>query len=189
MNGSMKVMGVLLLLGAVVLSPVNTFAKDVVKLSVKDDSEKGEDRSEEEKEHSNGDIYYVITETESEMVTLSVTAKNNTGSKVTCTLECYVIGENAKNDESEIAHYLTKDIVIEPNQALTEDIAVPAMTVTTVIDDRGYSDDKVSGYSYEGYIVFATYKNSVIGKKASSSRYLKDEWLGKCATKKRKSKK
>ena len=174
---SMKSFGACLLLAVVVLSPLNSFARASVKLTIDDAVTTDEDHYEDETSDSEGRVHVTITDTETEVVTLSLTAKSAMDQLVHVQFECYFVVEDVALDEKKVLEFKRKQVSLSPGETVEEMFTADPFTVTTVARDDRVS---IAGHAYEGYIVLITDGSRVVAQKSNSTRYLKREWLQKC---------
>lgn len=157
--------------------------KSPISLMVDDKTEKSEDEQEDISEDGNGDEITTLTESETEICTLTVRIQNKGEQPQACQMEWYFISEQMQGDELEkvIFQCGKKDLSLPVDSEIEETVTSNPFVFTTVSKDRGDVDDQETGDVYEGFIVLLTSEGKVLVGKGSSARYLKPEWLDKCS--------
>jgi hypothetical protein len=162
-----------------VLSPGAAFAKDAIIIKADDEVKKGDSRTEQV--DPNNASHVTTTELKSQMVTMTVDAKNSSTETISGQLEVYYISENAESGDKKVSGSEKKTVTIAPGAAIKETFTPKTFSVKKVskVTYDG-SSEKTTGETYETYIILLKVDGKIIGKASQSSRYLKDEWLAKC---------
>jgi hypothetical protein len=174
-------------------------AKTKVSLKVKVDIERDKSKNSDTQDSGSTSVD-TRTETKTETVTLHVTLLNKEEDHLTGTLQWFFISEYSSGRyNSETRDYNTKSVpvVFSPGEreiklfvGMKQEETIDSETFKFVItdNDSSYSGDyygfsssstKEQGDEYEGYVVVVIVDGNIIASKASSSRYLKEEWMNK----------
>ncbi|VGO12857.1 hypothetical protein PDESU_01411 [Pontiella desulfatans] len=176
------------------------------RISVIVKSDKSVDKDTEEDENENEKTGATTTTTtttrsQTEVVNLRVTVANNTTHSDTYTLEWYFFGESVvkmnsrngeKTDEEKAAGKVTifdggtRKVTVGARARNQETIASKAFVVekVTVETERSNSDHSgdprvtESGTESAGWLVLLKYGGTIMDKKASSRKFMEDEWMG-----------
>ncbi|WP_372807745.1 hypothetical protein [Pontiella sp.] len=172
------------------------------RISVTLKSEKSVDKEseEEEKENENSGVTTTTTTTtrsQTEVDHLKITVANNTTHPDSYTLEYYFFGETVsksnrdrdEEDENEgkisIVDGGTRRVTVDARKRLVEEVSskpfvVEKITVETERSNSDYtSDPRVTekGTESAGWLVLLKYGGDILDKKASSNKFLEDEWM------------
>ena len=178
--------GFILLILAVLLSASASFgAGTKFTLLVRDKPESDTVSTDDPKENANGDEFTVSTDVDTEICTLTVKVKMRGEPSRDCQLEWAFVSENLKKTDADEERVVfctgQKDLSLQENVEQAETIVSKPFVFTTSVSDKGKGNgnEKMSGDVYEGYVVLLTSNGEIIASKASSSKYLKDEWIEK----------
>lgn len=160
-----------------------------ISVSSKVEKESEKEEEEDERELKSGDTLTTttITKTETRIQKLKVTVANNTTHPDTYTLEWYFLSEPIIGGKASIHDSGTRRITVDARKRTVVDLASEPFVIeeTTVIrENSGYgrqTDPRISesGKKIAGYVVFLKHGSDLLDKKASSSVYLSDEWIGR----------
>lgn len=132
------------------------------------------------KENSNtGNDTTITTETDTEDCTIELKIKSK-GEPITCDLHWCFIAEDSKTEETITFSPGTKKIELAGDGVLEETIVSEQFARVSVSSDSSTATDKVSGQSYEGYLIVVSENGNILATKSNTSRYTKDEWVKKC---------
>ncbi len=182
-----KLMFVPLLFTALLWSAGESFAAAngaKVTLMVKDKADRNKDRKEDIREDGNGDDVETITDTDTEICTLTVKIKQSGEPQAACQLEWYFLSENTTSAKDKGTTVIfspgQKSISLTNNVVLEETVTSAPFVLTQITSSYSDSDDIRSGDVCKGYIVLVRQGEAILAKASNSTRYLKDEWIEKC---------
>jgi hypothetical protein len=165
--------------------------KTKVSLKVKVDSDRDKSKDSDSRDSSTN------TETKTETVKLHVTLQSKEAESLTGTLEWFFISEYSSGSYSlgSSRYEKPESVVFSPGArkiklfvGMKQEETIVSKQFKFVTTDRNVSSyyGDVSSYTtiekgdeYEGYAVFVVVDGKIIASKASSSRYLKEEWMNK----------
>jgi hypothetical protein len=167
----------LLLVGVLLSAGASFGAGPKYTLAVRDKVESDQDENETEKGNT-----FITVITDTEVCTLKVKVKLRGLPSRDCQLEWAFISEKMANvnadEEVVISNFGKKSISLQDNVELEEIITSgPFVSTETQTETSKNSKIKTSTHTSEGYIVLLTADGEILASNASSSKYLKDEWV------------
>jgi len=132
-------------------------------------------------------------ESDSEICTLEIGVKNDSDQEDACLLEWYFISRKTpvRGDKETVVFDSGKEELTlkkgsgEKRTAISKPFVFTVKTIDQVgydaVDDMGHSKRTRQGDTYEGYVVLVKAGGKIINQESSSSIYLTDEWLARCA--------
>lgn len=155
-----------------------------VTLMVKDKADRNKDRKEVITADGNGDEVETITDTETEICSLTIKIKQSGEPQTDCQLEWYFLSENTTSAKDKGTTVIfspgQKSISLTNNVVLEETVTSAPFVLTQIVSSYADSDDIRSGDICKGYIVLVRQGAEILAKASNSTRYLKDEWIEKC---------
>jgi hypothetical protein len=171
-----------------------------ISVTLKSDKSVDKESEEDEKENENSGVTTTTTTTkrsQTEIDHLKITVANNTTHPDTYTLEYYFFGEsvyksNRDRDEEpddegkiSIVDGGTRRVTVDARRRQVEEISskpfiVEKVTVDSERSNSDYSSDPritEKGTESAGWIVLLKYGGDILDKKASSNKFLEDEWM------------
>lgn len=179
-----------LLIAALPFTATNTFAKSDFSVKSKAKVEKNKSATDDETDNGDG-LTITHIEKEEQTCNLEIKIRNKSKEPATVQLEWYIIAERtpeynatwdgAPDAEDVVSDGGKKTVSLDAGATVTENASSTAAFVKKDIQYTGgaweHEDYFRGGDVYKAYAVLITSGGEVLAEDASSSRYLKDEWI------------